>query len=203
MSARSNPVGFVRSFARVGIAAAAALAVSLAAAAPAEADTGQIGSYTGATCGWYPYTESLLSLWDDKIVRVNLPSVTGVTTDQRIWAHVDFQQAGADGTLTTYRSGWFSTFASPGQPTNSWTSYAGGTSGATYFAAGTTGFTYLEDAPGESGYAAGDVANLSTSVEVTLYWMTGSTVTGTAAEYAQNPASSYRPDICNTGGTLF
>ena len=62
--------------------------------------------------------------------------------------------------------------------------------------------TFVEDAPGESGYVAGDVRNLSTSVFVSLYWMTGSTVTGTATEWAQNAGAAYHPEICNTGGTL-
>jgi hypothetical protein len=192
MSARCTPTSFARTFARAGIAAAAAVAVSLGAVSPAQADTGRIGSYTAASCGWYAYTESLLSLWDDKIVRVNLPSVSGTTDGQLVWAYVEFMQPTTEATIATYRMGWFYTYASPGQTSTSWTSYL----------YGTPNWTFVDDAPGESGYAAGDVGNASTSVRVSLYWMTGSTVTGTAAEWAQNAASPYHPEICNTGGTL-
>ncbi|MDT4917564.1 MAG: hypothetical protein QOH89_2264 [Pseudonocardiales bacterium] len=180
-------------FARCAVAGAAVVTMSLIGAAPAQADTGSTGTYTGASCGWYPHTSSMLSLWDDKIVRINLPGVSAVSDGQLVWAHVQFAQPAADGSMAAYRDGWFYTYASPGQLTASWTSYQ----------EGTPNWTYVEDAPGESGYVAGDVSNLSTSVFVSLYWMTGSTVTGSATEWAQNAGSVYHPEICNTGGTLF
>jgi len=103
--------------------------------------------------------------------------------------------------MTPYRSGWFYTYASPGQLTNTWTSLYGGTSGTTYVAPGTT-LTYVDDAPGDSGYASGDSQNPVTRTEVFLYWMTGSTATGEAIDVGQNAANAEYPTMCNGGGTI-
>jgi hypothetical protein len=196
MSARSVQISHHRSFVRYAVAGVAVAAFALAGAQPAHADPvgdGIIGSHTAASCGWFPQTEGLLSLWDDKIVRVNLPSVSGVTADQLVWAHVRFLQPDSSGSRTDYRTGWFYTFASPGQMSTTWTSYQ----------EGTPSWTYVQDAPGESGYAAGDTQNPVTSVYVTMYWMTGSTVTGSVSELATNAANAGYPYTCNGGGTLF
>ena len=99
-------------FARCAVITAAVVAISAVGAQPAQADTGTTGSYTGASCGWYASTESMLSLWDDKIVRINLPSVSGVSDSQLVWAYVQFAQPSADGSMAAYRTGWF--YTSPG-----------------------------------------------------------------------------------------
>ena len=195
MSARCAPVSFARHLLRAGVAGVAAVAVATASAQPASAEpvqSGTIGAYTNAACGWYPLTNSLGDLWDAKIVRVNLPSVSGVTEGQLVVARVLFDHPDADGNLITYRSATLYTYASPGQMTTSWTSTADYSDG----------ITSVEDAPGESGYTAGDVQNVDTVVIVALYWATGGTFTGTVADLAQNAASPDYPVICNTGGTL-
>jgi hypothetical protein len=194
-----SPITFARSlsraFARYTVAGTLAGGLALAAAQPALADpinSGQVGSYTDTTCGWYPQDTSLLDLWPYKIVRINLPSVSGVTAQQLIWAKVEFVQPDGTGEYNVYRSGWFYTYTSPGQLTTTWTSYATGESG----------LSFTDDAPGESGYASGDTQNPVTVAFVQLYWMTGSTATGTADEEGVNPASPEYPNLCNGGGTL-
>jgi hypothetical protein len=182
-------------FARCAVATALAGGFALAAAQPAQADpvySGQVGSYTDTTCGWYPQDNSLLGLWPYKIVRITLPSVSGVSGGQLIWAKVQFLRQDEAGDFDEYRSGWFYTYASPGALTTTWTSYASGESG----------LTFADDAAGESGFAAGDTQNPATVAFVQLYWMTGSTATGSAGEVGVNAASPEYPNLCNGGGSL-
>jgi hypothetical protein len=196
MSPKTTPNRSRSSFARVGVAGLTAVALSLAAAQPARAEpaySGQVGSYTTATCGWYPADETLFDLAPRKRVRATLPSVSGVFAGQLVWARVQFMQPDANAQLVTYRTGWFYTYASPGQLTTSWTSYS----------AGGSGYTFVEDEGAESGYASGDSQNPVTTVHVMLYWITGSDTTGMADEMAQNAASAQDIGMCNGGGTLF
>lgn len=194
-----------RSLPRYLAAGAAALALPLAVCQPASAETltpgsplvmGTVGGYTAATCSWHTVTPSLTSPQDAKVVRVDLPSVSGVVDGQLVVAEVLFAHPDASGNLITYRQAEFYTFASPGQTSSSWTyrdpdgTYSGG-------------WTSAEDAPGESGYASGDADNQSTYAVVQLFWAGGGTFDGVVVQLAQNSGSVYHPEICNTGATPY
>lgn len=187
---------YARLFARCALAGGTATSLLFVGCSPASAETvseGQVGTHTAVTCGWYPQDESLFDLAPRKRVRINLPAVSGVTDDQLIYAQVRFLQPDGEGGLAQYRSGWFYTYASPGQLTSTWTSYS----------SGATGLTYVEDEGAESGYASGDAQNPTTIGEVDMYWMDGWTTSGDVSEAAVNATNAQYPEICNGGGTLF
>jgi hypothetical protein len=152
---------------------------ALASAQPASAavTTGYLNS---AQC-----SQRLVQGYADpyKVSTVWLPSVTGIaSTYQPVWLHVEFMHA------TTYREYWFRTYARSGVWASSWTWKDGRT------------YTMAEDVAPESGFATGDAGNLNTYVKVTAYWYSGSTLAGTAAEFATNPTSYVSgPNVCNTG----
>jgi hypothetical protein len=185
------------------VAGASATALALAIAHPASADPlteGTVGGFTPATCSWHLVTPSLTAPEDEKVVQVALPSVSGVLDNQLVVAQVQFVHHDTDGTLTTYRTARFYTYASAGQFTTSWNYITTDSDGQVEV---TEGVTSTEDAPGESGYASGDDQNMDTAVFVDLFWISSGAPSGHAASIAVNQSSINNPYICNAGGTPY
>ena len=189
-----------RRLVRCLVAGTVTAVVALAAAVPASAadvvDIGQpivigaVGSYTAPSCGWHAITTPVAGPQTEKVVRVDLPAVSGVTDDQLVAARVKFMRDDA-GTMVTYRTDILYTYASPGELTSTWTDTGSYDSG----------LTWVEDAPGESGYVGGDVQNVDTEVVVELWWASGGSFDGAVVQLANNPAGNpYYPSVCNAGG---
>ena len=170
---------------RLAVTLALATGTLLATAAAPAAAEGRTGYYTAPECGWHPQAKTsalMAGSYDYKISMVALPQVTGTTaTPQTVWAYVEFKQSNR-----TYRSGWFyTTSAVANRWTTSWTSQSG-----------QTGIRAVTDLPGESGYVN---ASPNTLVQVSLYWLTGASTTGSLGVWAHAANDTVNHLVCNAG----
>ena len=180
-----------RALAVIAITAMASGVLGMSAAAPADA-AGTTGQSTSSICGWYLQPGPPNSFVDHKISMGTLPWVTGTTTSyQKVWTLVRFWHPSSTG-WSVYRSGWFYTNARAGYWTRTWTAYANGQ----------TNQTTAQDLAPESGYTGGEFTSLDTRFSVDISWMTGSTVTGTKAQWATAPNNANNMLVCNGGANV-
>jgi hypothetical protein len=178
-----------RALATVAVAVMACGIVGVSAAAPATA-AGAAGQYTTSNCGWYLQSGPLTSPFDYKVSLGTLPWVTGTTASyQKVWTLVRFWHPSSTG-WSTYRSGWFYAYARAGYWTKTWTAYANGA----------TNQTTAQDVAPESGYTGAELTSLDTRFSVEISWMTGNSVTGSAAQWAIAPNNANNRLVCNGGG---
>jgi hypothetical protein len=180
-----------RALAGIAITMVASGIIGVSAAAPASA-AGTTGQYTTSTCGWYLQAGAPNSFVDYKVSMGNLPWVSGTTTSyQRVWTLVRFWHPNSTG-WSVYRSGWYYTYARAGYWTKTWTAYANGQ----------TNQVTAQDLAPESGYTGAELHSQDTRFSVDISWMTGSSVTGTAAEWATAPNNANNLLVCNGGGNI-